>query len=139
MESRKFDPRSESDWQQYQDACRREARRLAPDNPHRQKVLEYHLCFNQSWDMDVRASRANGKIEFFVVGRNASHQFYLGEMDGKLFRASLDCSLPCETCSVSEDGYYCNYSEHCSLLDDPGWGFNVDEIEDANGHYLGHY
>ena len=58
-----------------------------------------------------------GQVNFFMVGHNASHEFYLGTNGEKLFRGAVDCT---------ED-------------ESPSNPFTYEEVDPNNLGYMGHY
>lgn len=50
-------------------------------------VIEHHLAYTGDLVMD-QGITIQGST-FWQVGRNASHEFYLGVIDGKLYRYSI--------------------------------------------------
>lgn len=118
----------ERGWQDFQARCAREAERLT-DDPLLRKVFQFHLFYSyghtkaasspKPYEPSSHPFEKDG-IKFFVVGHNASHQFYLGVKDGVLYRGSYDCD--CD-----------NYDEP-----DSGFAYSAVESNSLRGEYLGH-
>lgn len=68
-----------------QGARHKRANQLAEGDPILSRVLATHMEYS---DGKVEPHEEDG-IVFYQVGRNASHEFYLGMKEGRLFRMSL--------------------------------------------------
>lgn len=63
-------------------------------------------------------------ISFYIVGHNASHEFYLGMKDGKIYRMSIGEGFP-------PDGDWSNIPVECKITE-------ISE-EDLGNTYIGHF
>jgi len=163
----------EAGWRSFQSRCDAEAARLT-DDPLLRLVYSHNFFFQyghnpkgaspEPYELDHPS--VHDGISFYLVGRNASHQFYLGAKDGHLYRASYDCMWePCDRCSAAVERVHhveewtmefagkeivhpahdLTYFSSCDdwlacPLQDPDYPFewSVVENNDLSGAYLGH-
>ena len=105
------------------------AERLFSGNALAEEFLRWHMAFRGEARVDESPYVVDG-IPFYQVGRNASHAFYAGMLNGQLYR----CALGEE---VAED------AQGNELLDEDGFPVvtvepSVTAVEDMSG-YWGHH
>jgi len=96
----------------------RAASKLAKGTALLQTVIRWHMEYTGG---KVSDPYVVDDVEFFQVGRNSSHSFYIGTSDGKRF--VLACG---------EDGWD-------EELDQPTFSESVREVESWRQCYLGHF
>lgn len=107
-------------------AARETARRLSGGDRIVEEILLWNIVFRGGGSPDE--PRVIDGVKFWVVGRNASHDFYAGtDGTGKRFRRSVG-----ESCTVDIDGN--------PLAEDgiPGIDEHMSEVSDFRGYY-GHF
>jgi len=104
---------------------------LSQGDPLLQKVMRIHLEYRRG-HADSEPMEKEG-IKFYSVGHNASHFFYLGVKDGKMYYCSID-------------GWYgsCDYYDALDAgeLDEEDIGndgSSVHEVDPDNLGYIGHF
>jgi hypothetical protein len=120
--------------------CSEEARRLT-DDPLLRQVYEAHLIYSyigrprtERIKVDAHPSVHDG-VEFFMVGHNASHQFYLGTKDGKLYHGACgEDSGP--LCYDRETG---KSDPDCLECYGDGWSVQWSHHETDDPGYIGHF
>lgn len=83
-------------------------------------ILSWHMEFN-SGVIDSEPLEKNG-IKFYQVGRNASHSFYLGIKDGKMYKYATD------------GGYWNEETDEYTPDDSEAY-----EVDPNNVGYMGHF
>jgi len=129
---------------------RRKAKRFGGDNENLKTILRMH--FNYSASSNGKPYQYEG-IEFFPVGQNASHAFYLGEKDGKVYRLSMgeddykvlnpgDPHYKSKEYLVETIGYKPEELTDGMLRHlntEPVIGEHISEVHDLSTAYLGHF
>ena len=102
-----------------------------------EKVIVAHMAYESKGGMrkiyEPHSSEHDG-IDFYRVGHNASHEFYMGYKDGKFYAGSFGDSYvgPREGCDC----------DSLTICEDEGhiiWEFSHREVPEHNWGYLGHY
>jgi hypothetical protein len=93
------------------------AAEVAGENELLKGILRNHLEFTGG-RIEPRSDEGTG-VTFYMVGRNASHEFSIGEVDGQRFKMSF-----------GEDGWDEENQE-------PRYAKHIDEVDDWG--YMGHY
>jgi hypothetical protein len=94
------------------------AKQQADGDPLLEAVIRQHLWFTDGWLDEPHALVPDGhtdSVDFYMVGRNASHQFSVGTKDGRRFTYSAG-----ESCEEDEDGIP-GLDESCREVEE--WGY----------------
>ena len=120
-----------------------------------QSVLRMSREFNDGY---LCAPCQKEGIDFYPVGRNASHEFYLGVKDGRMYRMAIgedsyETYKPEDACYVGKDELFeLGFISTEDLLDDEGvaaivadyntypvYKQTITEVNPGEIMYLGHY
>lgn len=128
-----YDPEAEEQaWQRATDECRVVAERLASDDTLK-KILTRHLLFEYQRCSSVGEPSPTEEdgIPFYRVGRNASHEFYLGYKDGVEYAGSYGDKIPDCTCYEKDPlAYPCEHVEY---------SFEYSPVKPGRVPYTGHF
>lgn len=139
--------------------CREEAKKLT-DDPMLQEVYAAALWFECDDCWTLPTPTVKDGIKFYRVGRNASHDFYMGVKDGMRYRGSFgeDYIGPKDGCDCMDramkafakweakaedfDNWYdceeaCKIERDCKL-NHYDYVFSYAEVPDGKWGYLGH-
>lgn len=107
--------------EQIENARKQQAKKLANGNKILETIFKLHICFT---DGEIRVPYIFEDIKFYQVGRNATHVFYLGGRNGKLYRYS-SCGLFYD----KNEGYFAD-----EAVDE-----YYHEVENLADEYIGHH
>lgn len=117
------------------------AEELANGAPQLKLIYELHLSFGHKENLDIHPIEKQG-INFYAVGRNSSHYFYLGVKEGQLYEMTQG-EEDLATAGII-DQTTINLDEEEVLRDQGGsivaiFREHIRPVDSLEGLYLGHY